>query len=242
MNGRITLEFTCVIFINSKIEMRGMSTMYMAPSWFFGYDVIFELFFFIISLVIALYALKIYKTTDQESAGHFGYGFLIISVAYLLQSISNFLVYSELNKQICQVAKFASVTTIDAIGTYAYMLFMISGLVVLLFVSFKEEKKRMLWISWLVSVIAIALSKNPMYSFYLLSSIYLVFIAWHFLESYLKNRKAITLCVALAFIFLCFGSFHFVISVNHELYYVIGHILEFIAYILILVNWFMVRK
>jgi len=219
-----------------------MSTIFMSPSWFFGYDILFELFFFIISLVIALYALKVYRATNQKLAKYFGYGFLLVAAAYLIQSISNYLVYSKLNSQICQVAKLSSVATVDAIGTYAYMLLMISGLVVLLFVSLKSDKKRTLWILLLVSAIAIILSKNSMYVFYLLSTIYLTFIAWNFIENYLKNKKMMTLTVALAFIFLWFGTFHFLISVNHASFYVLGHILEFFAYIMILTNWYLVRK
>jgi hypothetical protein len=219
-----------------------MSTIFMSPDWFLGYDVIFELFFFLISLVIALYALKVYRNTNQKLAQYFGYGFLLTAAAYFIQSISNYMVYSKLNTQICQIANLSSVSVVDAIGTYAYMLLMIFGLVVLLFVSLKSDKKRTLWILLSASVIAIMLSKNPMYTFYLLSSIYLAFIAWHFVENYLKNKQAITLTVALAFIFLWFGTFHFLISVDHATFYVIGHILGLFAYIMILINWYLVKK
>ena len=219
-----------------------MSTIFMSPSWFFGYDILFELFFFIISLIIALYALKVYRTTNQKLAKYFSYGFILITAAYLIQSISNYLVYSKLDSQLCQTANLSSVGIVDAVGTYAYILLMISGFVVLLFVSLKSDKNRTLWILLAASIIAIMLSKNPIYTFYLLSSIYLAFIAWHFIENYLKNKQAITLTTALAFIFLWFGTFHFLISVNHELFYMIGHILEFFAYIMILVNWYLVKK
>jgi len=214
----------------------------MSPEWFLGYDVFFELFFFVIAFITAIYALKVYKATNQKLAKYFGYGFLLVAMAYFMQSLSNYLVYSQLNNQICRIANLASTAIVDAIGTYSYILLMISGLVVLLFVSLKSDKKRTLWILLFVSITAIMLSKNPMYSFYLLSSLYLAFIAWHFIENYLKNKRAITLSVALAFIFLWFGTFHFLISVNHELFYVIGHILAFFAYIMILINWYLVRK
>jgi hypothetical protein len=214
----------------------------MSPEWFLGYDIFFELFFFVIAFITAIYALKVYKATDQKLAKYFGYGFLLVAMAYFMQLLSNYLVYSQLNNQICRMANFTSTAIVDAIGTYSFMLLMISGLVVLLFVSLKSDKKRTLWILLFVSITAIMLSKNPMYSFYLLSSLYLAFIAWHFIENYLKNKRAITLSVALAFIFLWFGTFHFLISVNHELFYVIGHILAFFAYIMILINWYLVRK
>lgn len=219
-----------------------MSTTFMSPDWFFGYDVIFQLFFFIISLVISLYALKVHRATGQKLSKYFGYGFLLIALSYLVQSISNYLVLSKLNAQLCTMVNLASVSTVDAIGTYAYMLLMLSGFVMLLFVSLKTDKLRTLFILLFVSIAAVMLSNNQLYTFYLLSSIYLAFIAWNFVKNYLKNKQAITLTVALAFIFLWFGTFHFLISVDHALFYVIGHILDFCAYIMILINWYLVRK
>lgn len=219
-----------------------MSTIFVSPGWFFGYDVIFQLFFFIISFGIAFYALKVYRSTGQKLAQYFSFGFFFIATSYFVQSVSNYLVYSKLNTQICQIGNLSSVSTVDAIGTYAYMLLMISGLVILLFVSLKSDKKRTLWILLSSSIIAIMLSKNPLYTFYLLSSIYLAFIAWHFVENYLKNKQAMTLTVALAFILLWFGTFHFLIAVDHAVFYVIGHVLGFFAYIMILINWYLVKK
>ena len=186
--------------------------------------------------------MKVYRATSQRLAQYFGYGFLLVAVAYLFQSVFNFLVYSKLNTQVCQIANLSSVSIVDTIGFYGYMLLMISGLAVLLFVSLKSEVKRTLLFLFIISVIGIISSKKPLYTFYVLSSIYLLFISWHFIENYFKHRKAITLSSALAFIFLFFGAFHFLISVNHEVYYVIGHILSFFAYLMILINWYLVRK
>jgi hypothetical protein len=48
--------------------------------------------------------------------------------------------------------------------------------------------------------------------------------------------------VAAAFLFLLFGRAHFIMSVDHELFYALGHILELVAYIFILWNFYLVRK
>ncbi len=214
----------------------------MSLAWFFGYDVIFEMFFLVISLMIALFALKVHRNTGQKLAQYFGYGFLLVSASYATQLLFNFLVFSKLNTQVCQMAQGLSVAALDTLGKYLYMLFMIAGIVLILFVSLKSDKKRTLLILLAASVVAIFLSRNPIYTFYLLSSIYLAFIALHFIEHYLKNRQTKTLLVALAFVFLCFGTFHFLISVNHEVFYVIGQVLNFVAYLMILMNWRLLGK
>ena len=86
------------------------------------------------------------------------------------------------------------------------------------------------------------LISNTLLAYYILSSIYLALISWHYIQNFLSNRQTKTLLVALAFIFLFFGSFHFFMSVNHELFYVIGYFLELLAYLLILANLYLVLK
>ena len=70
----------------------------------------------------------------------------------------------------------------------------------------------------------------------------MIFITWHFIKNYMNKKHPNTLLIALAFLFLLFGSFHFLISVDHQLFYAIGHILELFAYLLILLNLYLVRK
>jgi hypothetical protein len=48
--------------------------------------------------------------------------------------------------------------------------------------------------------------------------------------------------VVLAFTFLLFGSLHYLLSVDHAIYYVIGHVLELFAYLCILANLIMVLR
>lgn len=218
-----------------------MSTIFMTPAWFAGYDVVFEVFFFIISIIIGLFALKVYRGTNQKLAKYFGYGFLLISVAYLIQVIFNLFSLTNINSQICNAIQAPSIASIDAIGTYVFMFFMIAGIVTILFVSLKSNTEWTLWLLLATAIIAITLSRNPIYVFYLLSSLFLAFITIHFIVYYYKNKDLKTLLVALAFLFLWFGTFHFLISVNHEVFYVIGYALEFIAYLLILSNWIIIK-
>lgn len=211
-----------------------MSALFMSPNWFFGYGIAFGFFFAVISLIIAIYAFNVHKTTGQKLAEYFGYGFLLLFMANLIQASTDTLLYFATNT--------LTVQTLGILGVYLYMVFMVSGLVTLMFVSLKSDKIRTLWILLAISLLAIWMSRNQIYTFYTISSIFLAFITWHFIENYLHNKQWLTLSVALAFVFLWFSSFHYIISVNHTLFYVIGTILELFAYIMILVNWYLVRK
>ena len=54
--------------------------------------------------------------------------------------------------------------------------------------------------------------------------------------NFMKSKQPRQLFIILAFAFLLFGRAHFVLAVNHSLFYVIGHVLELFAYALILAN------
>jgi len=213
-----------------------------APNWFYGYDVVLELFFAIMSLVVAALAFRLYKKTSQRNLALFGTSFLLIGFSYFIQSIINFLIISKVNENICRAIKIQSISSFNNLGLFVHIFFMTIGLSVLIYLTCKQERVRALFLLAFISLLGIFLSKNVVYSFYLFSSIFLVFISWHFISNYLKNKKSNTLVIALAFLFLLFSNIHFIVSVNHQLFYVIGHLLELIAYVLISVNYYLILK
>jgi len=214
----------------------------MAPQWFYGYDVGFELLFAVITIIVAIFAYRIYKATNQNYAKYLSIAFFLIGLSNIFQSIINFLILTKLNENICGFVKIQSVAYFNTIGAYIHMILFLIGLVYLVFMTFKSENKTILTLLVLVSLLSMFLSSNILYTFYLLSSIYLIIISLYFIRNYLKNKKTQTLLIAVAFLFLLFGSIHFLFSVNHQLFYAIGHLLEFIAYVLIFTNLIMVRK
>src|SRR3989344_1468178 len=189
-----------------------------SPSWFTGYDVLFELFFAIISLAIAFFAYKIYTLSDQRPVKLLSISFLLISLSYAARSLP----FKEFS-------------------VYAHVILFLTGLAILLTATLRPKKATLCTLI-AVTLGSLVLISNILLAYYILSSVYLALISWHYIQNYLSNRQTKTLLVALAFIFLFFGSFHFFMSVNHELFYVIGYFLELLAYLLILANLYLVLK
>jgi hypothetical protein len=219
-----------------------MVDIFLIPTWFFGYDVLLELAFAIITLVVGLYSYKVYKLSGRKQVQTFSIAFFLISVAYLMQSITNFLIISKLNENVCQVLKINSITTLNNLGFYAYMLFFIIGLLILTHTTIKAKNEKLYSLLFVITLLAIIFSTNKLYIFYLLASVLLAYMVWYYFNNYLKNKQAKTLLVLAAFIFLLFGRIHFLVSVNHGLFYMIGHFLELIAYILILINLILIIR
>jgi hypothetical protein len=115
------------------------------------------------------------------------------------------------------------------------------GFIVLMYMTFKTRSKS-IWAMIAISTAAILLSPNPFLIFYLIETICLLFISLYFCADYMHKKQPLTLVVSLAFLLLLFGSVHFFLSVNHQAFYVIGHFLELLAYLLILANLYMVLK
>lgn len=219
-----------------------MVLAYFSPSWFFGYDVALELMFAVVTLVVSLFAFRIYRATNDNQIKLFGTAFSLISVSYFIQSIFNFMIVSTLNENVCSFLKIESMEFFDSLGIYFHVLFMTIGLVLLTYMTFKSKKPKILFLLLAISLIAIFLGSNLLYNFFLISSIFLSFLSLHFMSNYLKNKQVKTLLIAIAFLLLLFGSLHFILSVDHSLFYALGHILELLAYILIFTNFYLVRK
>jgi hypothetical protein len=216
-----------------------MASVFSIPNWFFGYDVIFELFFAIITLAVALYAFKVYRLSNQEQPKLFGLAFLSFSISYFVQSILNYLIITEAAKTICEVVKIQSVALFNAIRIYIHMFFFIVGLVTLAYMTLKIKSPKtylLLLASFLLTFFIVA---NKIPWFYMASSLLLVFISLFYLFNFLENKQPKTFLV---FLFLLFGHLHFIFSLNHVIYYAMGHFLELLAYILILINLLLILK
>jgi len=219
-----------------------MAHIFSVPNWFFGYDAILELFFAVITLAVALYAFKVYKLSNQEQPKLFGLAFLAFSISYFIQSILNYLIITEAAQAVCEVVKIQSVALFNAIGIYIHMFFFIIGLVTLAYMTLKINSPKtylILLASFLLSFFVVA---NKIPWFYMVSSLLLVFISLHYLFNFIKNKQTKTFLVFLAFLLLLFGHLHFIFSLNHVIYYAMGHFLELVAYILILINLVLVLK
>jgi hypothetical protein len=219
-----------------------MSLAQLAPSWFIGYDILLEGLFAIITIGVALLAYKIYKNTGTKQVRHLSVAFLFIAISYILQSLFNAFAITQINESICSTLKVQNIYVFQMLGNYFQMLFMMVGLVILLYMTLKVEKQRILWFLLALTVLPLLLFPHTMQLFFFFATVTLGFILWHFIGNYKLHRQSKTLLITLAFLFLFIGKAHFLFAVNHQLFYVLGHILELIAYILILTNLILVLK
>ncbi|MBR9704573.1 hypothetical protein GOV12_04120 [Candidatus Pacearchaeota archaeon] len=219
-----------------------MAYNYLIPSWFFGLDFIFELAFAIITLIVGLYAFKVFKLSGQHKIKLFGISFIFFSISYFIQSFINYAIISKLGENICNVIKLESVNILNLLGIYVHIFFFILGLVTLVYMTLNIKSAKTYTMILFITFFSLFISLNKIYLFYILSSLMLIYIVVHYFNNYSKNKQRSSLLVLIAFIFLLFGHIHFIFSVNHTIFYTIAHFLELSSYVLILINLIWVLK
>lgn len=207
----------------------------IVPHWFAGYNAILEMMFFVITLLVGAYALKVYQLSGQRQSKLFGISFLLISAAYFVQSILNFAASYSMAEG-CSMQSMTAVHSLSNFGIYAHMILFMTGLITLAYMTLKIKGIKAYGLFLAAILAVLLLSSNKLYFFYALSSILLIYISFYYLRNYLKSRKISALIIFAAFLFLLFGKIHFIFSIDHGTFYVAGHLLEFVAYTLILIN------
>ncbi len=215
-----------------------MAATSMVPPWFLGYNVLLEVFFAVITLFVGISALRLYRLSGQRQLKLFGTAFLLISAAYIAESIANF----ALANYIGGAGSYLSAQGIFIFGVVAYTLFFTTALVTLAYMALKIKSPSAYALFLVLSLLMLVLSSNIQYFFYVLASVLLIYLVFFYLRNYLQNRKPSTLITFIAFLFLLFGKIHFIFAINHTNFYAFGHLLELIAYTLLLADLFIVVR
>jgi hypothetical protein len=213
-----------------------MEYLFLTPEWFFAYSIIFELFFTVTTLLISFYAFKVYRLTDQREAKLFSVAFFSIAISYIVQIILNIIIMGKFEENVVSWINLQSIFLLQLFGLYAHALFYIIGLTILSYITLKIHNHRIFMLLVVLILVSVFFSINKLFMFYLLSSILLLFTVMYYFVRYIQKRKANTLLVLISMIFLLLGTIHVMFSVNNGIYYVIGNILEFVAYLVLLIN------
>jgi len=213
-----------------------MAYLYLVPQWFFGFGIAMEIIFGLIALWVALYAFKIFSFSSQRELKLFGSGFLLISISYFLWAIVNFFVLNQLDDH-SWALNLGQITLLGKIGVYLHIIFYLAGLVTLLYMILRVKNVRAFFLILLLTFIAFFVSANKAFTFYILTIFFFGLIFFHYLQEYFsKKHSPRIISVLLAFMLLVISHISFLFSASSYGYYVVGHLIELAAYILILVS------
>ncbi|MEM4637476.1 MAG: hypothetical protein QXK76_00440 [Candidatus Woesearchaeota archaeon] len=219
-----------------------MGYLILIPKWFLMYSIFLEIIFAIITLTVSYYAFKVYKLTYKNNAKLFTTAFVFIFLSYLTKLMLNLIVVGKLADDVVSVINLRDVALLNLFGSYAHALFFIIGLIILAYIQFRTENIQILFLTIALVVVSIIFSWNKLMLFYLLATIILMFICFNYFLNYLCHRTINSTLVLIAMMFLLLGTLQYFFALDYELYYVVGHIFEFLSYALILINLLLILK
>lgn len=219
-----------------------MASFYIVPPWFFGYDVVLELLFGVITLIVGLYAWKVYKLSSQDQPKYFSLAFILISISYFVKSVLNFMVIKQLNGPASVLLRLNDVTLFNTLGMLFHIIFFISGLVTLVYMTLKIKSFRTYSLLIIILCLSLIFNHHRGSVFYLLTSVLLLYLIGFYVYNYIKSKQHRTLIILAAFCFLLVGHGIFILSETAPLSYAIGHFAELGAYLLILLNLILIVR
>lgn len=218
-----------------------VSVLYYSPRWFYGYDIVLEVFFALITLAVAIYAFKVYKLSGQRELKLFGSAFLLISMSYSLWALLNGFAVTELGTA-RTILELERANIWRYLGAYAHILFFLSGITTLTYMTLKVRSARIFSLIFILVLTSLFLAEEKYLVTYLLSAILLLYVMSSYINQYTGERNRKILLTVLAFVFLFLGRIEFIFSPNKNIFYVVGHVLELAAYFLILASLVLVIK
>jgi hypothetical protein len=219
-----------------------MGNVFITPEWFFGYDVLLEVLFAVVTMLVSFYAWKIYKITDERNVRLFSVAFLFISLSYIAQSVLNFVIMAQLQDEVCQAINLQSVYLLNLFGIYVHSILFLIGLLLLTYIALKIYSLRTFVLLFILTFTSLYFSPHKTFMLYILSTTLLGFIVYYYIANYVNNKKPTTLLVTIAMATLLVGYIYFIFAITNPLYYVVGHFLEMLAYMLVLINLIIIIK
>ena len=210
-----------------------MSFAYLVPNWFFGLDVVMELLFFLVTIAIAISALKIYNLTKQDNIRKFSIGFILISLSYLVWAGLNAITIPDAASYVSQLTM-SQISMISFLVIHAQMMFFIAGLVMLAYTTFNINKGGIFYLLLGLSLLVLVVSIEKIITFRIVSVFLLSFIAYHYLLEYKENSNKNTLLVLTGFSLLLISNLELLSTPIFPLSYVVSHLIELVAYTLFL--------
>ena len=211
-----------------------------APRWFFSYDVATDAIALVITLLIALYGLKLYKYSGDRKHKYFSMSFFLIATSFIFKSLSNLAEASE--SMVGQIVWAINIPEIAShsmffIGTYlGYRLFTLIGLFGIFAITHKIKGKSLLIPAYLILVVTLFSSVTYLL-FYTTTFVFLLCISAYYYSNYGKVKSLQSLMVFLSFAAIMVGQLIF-LGISYKGYlYLVGELFQLIGYLFLLFSY-----
>ncbi len=191
----------------------------MIPTWFFILSVVLELFIGIVSILTALVSYRAFRFSKNIKIFYFSLGFMLISTAMFLHI---FLITLNILTPLPARISLERLS-IDRFVVTIFYIFEILGFV-FISLSYVFQLKEIALLTPLMII-------NPYLEIFVI--VFQIFISIETFINYMNRKTRDSLFTFLAFLFLFISNFFFTVSIYHEVFYIIGQIIQLLSFILI---------
>lgn len=215
------------------------------PKWFFGLDSGFEVIVAVITLLTAIYSLKVFFITKYRKYLYMTLAFIFISASYLLRAAGDYIVFSRITGRLPNVTAAIStvmtVPTFYSLGIILHIFLMFSGFMILVALFLRIHNIRALSLLLALSFILAIFSRDAFVTYHVTLLIMLFYIVIHTINNYSKRRNFKSLLVAFSMSSLFAAQVFFLMLSLSPMYYVIGHCVQMFGWLMLLFNLILVN-
>jgi len=242
------LEESSISYLNALSILDDMVDFIFSPNWFYGKDIIIDLVSAFVLFLIAFFSIKNYRL-NKENKNHLALAasFNLIGLSFLFKIITNFTIYYK----VLETQQFGLMTLTRTIITSSNVLyfggFLISRSLMLLglymlYVIYKKQPKESFFLTVFLLLALIYFSRASCFIFHITSLALLLFITFHYLGNYRKNKHYGAKWLFFSFLAIALSQLIFIFQMPKSVIYVIGEVIQLVGYIGLLITFTRVLK
>jgi hypothetical protein len=219
-----------------------------SPQYFNGIDSLLEIITVIVALLIAYYSYQLYKFSSDSKYKYFAWAFIAIFVAYIFKILTNVTIYYHIidDVQLGRIElQFLSLRTSNLLYIIGYFLYRFLFFFGLLGIWFTIEKvynrKLLLLLAWFMFVVAFV-SHYAYFFFHITIFLLLAFITHSYFMNQQKVAPRTAKLVTLSFAMLMLSHVLFIFEIISLDFYVVGTLIQTIAFSILLSTYILVLK
>lgn len=205
-----------------------------SPVWFFGYDSLSELVSMFITFFIAFYSYRMYRLTQQQKFKSLYFSFLLIGIAFLARSLTNWIIYKEWVTKQLYIGKVIQLYGLYNFGYIVHIFFMLAAYMLLLLLLWDIKNKREISLLFLFVLLATFFAHSKFIAFHGVSFILLCYLSFEFWKNARKTRHLKPYLVFGSFAVLAISQLAFLFINRLPQFYVAGELIQLLGYVVLL--------
>lgn len=215
------------------------------PQWFYGKDIVIDIFSLIVLLLIAYFAFNYYRINKNKKNLILASAFTMIGLSFFFKILTNFTIYYH----VLETKRIGFITftyntvkpsdTLFIVGFLIFRLLMLIGFYMVYSLYKKQPKTNILLIAYLL-IVSTYYSVNAYYIFHLTALILHATISWELYKNYQKTQVDTARLLMISFFMITLSHMAFIYIGYYHVLYVLAEIIQAIAYTLLLITFIQV--